>query len=314
MSSFKNGIPYAEQWQEIETEFDDDDESITTEFDDDDDESFLSEFDDDDDEAIVVEFDDDDDEAYEAEFDDDEEGYQSEFDDDDDESFEAEFLGRRLRRIRRLAKARRRRRSSRFYRPRNFLRHRVGRGRYRVRPKSKLRGSLRFGRRRVPFRLPTNLATKKDVMTLAAQVRKDIRLNSSAIKKNAAGIRTAIGLARKANSGVKHVEKKFRQATLQQTKATNAISKRVMALKKAQEAAQAQARQQAMFSLFMTPELETIKVKEKGVLNAPEREFEVVNSEFETNLLPLVMGMQGGTGTQGGMDPMMMFALAQAFD
>ncbi|GJM29138.1 MAG: hypothetical protein DHS20C17_17730 [Cyclobacteriaceae bacterium] len=311
----QNGIPAAEQWEDIATEFDDDDEALA-EFDDDDD-SIEAEFDDDDE---MVEYDDDDD-SIEAEFDDDDE--QAEFDDDDDsaasggEILPFGLIGKGLRGIRRLVRRPRRRRSFKSFRPRNFLRHQLGRGRFRIPSRSRMSGSLRIGRRRIPFRLPSNLATKTDVKRLAVQVKRDVRLNSVAIKKNAAGIRSAIGLARKANKGVATMDKKYRAVTLRQTKVTNAINKRVVSLRKAHELAQQKAQQQAMFSLFMQPELETIKVKipDAGldITAGAENQLEVLDSDFETNFLPLLLGMSGSS-KGGGMDPMMMFAMVQAFD
>ena len=216
MNYQQNGYP--ENWDDRADEYGT--EEVIAEFDDDDDES-LVEFDDDDDESIEAEYDDDDDEVA-AEFDDDDDESAAEFDDDDDESQEAgellgfSLIGKGLKGIRRLVNRRRRSRSYRNFRPRNFLRHRLGRGRFRVPSRSNIRGTLRLGRRRFPFKLPSNLATKTDVKRLASQVRKDIRLNGIAIKKNAAGIRTAIGLARKANKGVANVDKKYRSATLRQ--------------------------------------------------------------------------------------------------
>ena len=304
----ENGIPAAEQWDDdVATEFDDDETLV--EFDDDD--SIEGEFDDD--ESLEY----DDDEAFSMEFDDDE---SAEYDDDESTISEGEILpfgliGKGLRGIRRLVRRPSRRRSYRSFRPRNYLKHRLARGKFSIPSKSRLSGSLRIGRRRFPFRLPSNLATKLDVKRLAAQVNRDVKLNSAAIKKNAAGIRSAIGLARKANSGVARIDKKYREAALRQTKVTNTISKRITSLKKAQELAQQQAQQQAMFSLFMQPELETIKVKipDAGLdtTAGAENQLEVLDSDFETNFLPLMFGM---TGNKGGMDPMMMFALMQAMD
>ncbi|MEO0469289.1 MAG: hypothetical protein AAF206_06705 [Bacteroidota bacterium] len=294
-----NETAFAENWQDTYAEyteadtyaedFDDDDETAYEDYDDEEEGEFVDE-----DETAL----------FSAEFDDDGEDF-----DDDEGEIEGEFLNRLLS-IRRLAKRRNRGRSSRAYRPRNFLNHRLGRGRFRVNPRSRSRGFIRVGRRRLPFTLPSHIATKADVTKLANQVRKDIRLNSAAIRKNAAGIRSAIGLARKANAGVARVDQKYRKATLQQTRVSNEIRKQIIALKKAQEMAQAQARQQAMLSLFMTPDIESITVKEGDI----ERKLTVTDSEFETNLLPLVMGMAGNNGGQGGMDPMMMFAMMQTLD
>lgn len=323
MKHLQNGAPYAEQMEDVLAEYADGDEMIA-EFDDDDDEGVDGEYDDDDDETIGAEFDDDD-ESLSGEFDDDDEGIGAEFD-DDDEGIDAEFIGmlnplnvikKGIGGIRRLVKGGRKKRSYRSYRPSNYLRHRVGSGQFSMPGRSRMSGSLRVGRRKVPFRLPGNIATKTDVKRLAVQVRKDIRLNSVAIKKNAAGIRSAIGLARKANKGVSDVDRKYKRATLQQTRVTNAINKRVGSLKKAQDEAQQKAQQQAMFSLFMQPELEKIKLKipAGGLVAGSEHELEVTDSAFETNMLPLIMGMTGsGSGGKGGMDPMMMFAMMQAFD
>jgi hypothetical protein len=315
MKHLQNGAPYGEQFDEVLAEYDDDE--MVAEFDDDD--EMVAEYDDDDD-SLDLEFDDDDD-SLSGEFDDDlDEGLDAEYDDDLDEAIDAEFLGmlnpvnvikKGIGGIRRLVRGPRRKRSYRSYKPKNYLRHRVGGGRFSVPSRSNMRGSLRLGRRQIPFRLPGNIATKTDVKRLAGQVRKDVRLNSVAIKKNAAGIRSAIGLARKANKGVSDIDKRYKKATLEQTKVTNAINKRVASLRKAQQEADQRAQQQAMFSLFMQPDIEKIKLKKPGETDFTE--YEAKDADFETNLLPLILGM-GGTGGKGGMDPMMMFALMQAMD
>ena len=65
----------------------------------------------------------------------------------------------------------------------------------------------------------------------------------------------------------------------------------------------------------MQPELEkiTLKIPAAGLNPGADNILEVESSEFETNILPLVMGMGSGS-SKGGMDPMMMFAMVQMMD
>lgn len=318
MNYQQNGKAAPEQWNGSGEEYYGN--TLAPEYDDFEDEA--AEYDDYDDESTSAEYDYFDDERYLSEYDDFDDESLPEFEDEDE--FESaygeadpELLGTlanvatggiagAVKGINRLISRKPKRRSYKKLRPKNYLKHRLSKRNYRVKPKSKLAGSLRTSRGNVPLRLPTNIALKTDVKQLANQVKQDVKRLNLAVSKNAAGIRTAIGLARAASNDVKSIDAKYKKITINQTKVSNALDKKVEEMKK-------QAQQQAMLSLFMQPELETITLKD--VATGDVVNYQVESSDYESNLLPLFFTMgSGGPGGSGQMDPMMMFALMQSMN
>ena len=305
---------------EVMEDFDDDDEAFV-EFDDDDDESYM-EFDDDDDE-VYAEFDDDDDESY------------VEFDDDDDEASAEIFgtlaatlapaaIGAAIKGVKGIIS--KRGRSKRKQRAPRISR-RTARGSVRINPRSRLHGRIR-GRsgRSIPFRLPRNIALKSDVMRVAKAGRKGMKLNGTAIKKNAKLIANNIAGIRKVRADLKVLDKKHSIVSNRQNKVLTNLNKRITLVSKEVEQARQQAQMQAMFSLILgQPDLQniTVKMDEGGAQDIPAStgdavKLAVTDAEFDdgNNFLPLLFagGMSGGSG--GGLfsSPMGMFAMMQMLD
>lgn len=317
----KNGEMY-EDYGPITAEFEDDEGY--GEFDDEESYEF------DDDEGIAAEFDDD--EGY-GEFDDDE-GY-GEFDDDEgitaeyEEGADAEFLGTiaglaapligkgiggAIKGISRLVKGKRGRRrklpSSRYRRGGVRVGHVRG-----IRRRSKLKGRLRTrSGRNIPFRLPGNIATKSDI----AQLRRSIHINASAIKKVTKGVKANANSIIRTSRMISSIDKKHSTATQAQNRVMNALNKRVLQLKKDQDAIKQQSQTQLLLSMFMQPELKEVTLKNNNDANADlntgddqQNKFTVESASFEDNNLPLILAMSGGFGGSGGglSNPLVLLAL-----
>ncbi len=277
----------------MEYDFDDDD---ATEFDDDDDDSEFD--DDDDDDNFNAEFDDDDDD--DAEYDD---------DDDDAEFLGALGIGKAIKGITRLVTGRRGRRRRRVRVRNRRPARRYGRvGRFPI--GGRIQGSLftRSGKR-IPFKLPKNIATKREV----AAVRRGVNINGKAIRKNAIAISGNSKNIGKTLKQVTIVDSRHSKATKRQNKVLSRMNRRISFLKKEMDSAKQQAQMQSMMSMFFKPELSSITLANAPAANTA---VDVTSSEFDNDMLPMIMAMSGGFGGSGGgnmmNNPMMMFMMMEA--
>ena len=289
-------------------EFDLDDDDAVAEFDLDDDDS--AEFDIDDDSA---EFDIDDDES-------------AEFDDDDDDSAEflpglglaapfiAKGIGGAISGVNRILSRRRSRRgkSVRPFVPRPSVPNTAISG------ISQLFGQLRTSSgRRIPFRLPKSIATKKDIATL----RKAIRTNTRNSLKNSKGVKRNISGIVQATRRIRSVDRKHTAASKTQNRVMGALNRRVRRLKKDLDETKQQAQMQMMISLLMQPELSSITVEPDSESATPFNpatgagSLSVSESDSGDDNLALILALSGGfggSGNMGGMNPMMLLLLADA--
>ena len=272
------------------------------------------EFDDDDDDA--VEFDDDDD-AFEFDDDDDD----SEFDDDDDDSEgeDAEFLGGIARAalpfiapgiggaIKGVSGLLRRRRR----RPRRLRSRRYTSGGPKVARnvatagRSNLSGRIRTrSGKSIRFKLPPNVATKRDVLSL----KKGISTNAKAIRSVTKGVKANAKSIVSTSRQISSIDKKHTSASQTQNRILNSLNKRVRHVKKELDSAEERQKMMQMFQFMMPPEIEKMTFE-----TAPtaDTSVDVKEVEFKTNLLPMMMAMgSGGSGSGGMMDnPMMMFMM-----
>ncbi len=163
--------------------------------------------------------------------------------------------------------------------------------------------------RSVSFRLPPNVATKRDVGTL----RKGIRTNAKAIRSNTKGVKANAKSIISTSRRVSSLDKKHTAASRTQNRILSSLNRRVRKVKSDLDKAQEQQRMMQMFQFMMPPEIENVNFE-----NAPTvGDNDNVKIEYKTNLLPLMMSM--GSGEGGGMgdmmnNPMMMLVMMQAFN
>lgn len=290
-----------------------------------------SEFDDFDDDS--AEYDDfDDDSADFAEFGDDDDDDES-FGDDDDDDDDSEFLGigsalagaaapfminrgigAAISGVKGILSGRGSRRS----RPRRLRSRRYTSGAPKVArrigtaSRSNLLGRIRTrSGRSVSFKLPPNVATKRDISAL----KRGISINAKAIRSNTKGVKANAKSIISTSSRLSSVDKKHTTASKTQNKILNTLNRRVSKVKSELDKAQEQQKMMQMFQFMMPPEIESIKVAEAA--NAtPTKVYNTVEAEFKTNLMPMMMAMgSGGSGSGGMMDnPMMMFFMMDAFN
>jgi hypothetical protein len=284
----------------------DDDESADYDFDDDE----SAEYDDFDDDA-AAEYDDFDDDA-------------SEYDYDDDESAEflpipgmglpflAKGLGKAIGGVGRLlSRPRRRARRIRPYIPR------VRRPSTAISGISNLFGQLRTtSGRSIPFRLPKNIATKKDIAVL----RRAIRTNTTNSLKNSRGVKKNISAITRNAKRVTAVDKKHTTASKAQNRILTSLNRRMRRVQKNLDETKQQAQMQMLFSLMMQPELSSITVEpDSNSTNA----FDPISGEGvltvtasdsgDDDNLGLLLALSGGFGdSKGGMNPLMLLLLTDS--
>ena len=287
---------------------------------------FMEYEDDDDDEEMVAEYEDDDDDdesaLSELDYDDDEESAEYEDDDDDDDEADPEFFGalaglaaplitkgisgaiRGVSGLLRKKPSRRVRSYGRGRRPR-IHRGRIGR----IPSISRLTGTLRTPRgRRLPIKLPKNVATKRDVLVL----RKSISANRRIANTNTKRVGRVILDLKKARAHVNSVDKKHTKASRAQNRVIGGINKKLVRVNKDVEKTKDKMQMNQMLSMFMSPELEKFEISKftagPDVANPHVgAKIEVTKPENKDNNLGLMMAMSGGMGGDSDMNPMMMY-------
>ena len=174
--------------------------------------------------------------------------------------------------------------------------------------KSNLFGKIRTrSGRSVSFKLPPNVATKRDVISL----KKGIKTNANAIRSNTKGVKANAKSILTTSSSLSKVDKKHTAASQTQNRILSAVNRRVRKVQKDFEAAQEQQRMMQMFQFMMPPEIENITFAEDP---KKDDEAEVTSVEFKQNFLPMMMAMGQGGGMGDMMNnPMMMFVMMEAF-
>lgn len=128
------------------------------------------------------------------------------------------------------------------------------------------------------IRFPANMVTKEELNKALAKVGEDIKKNASAIVST---------------------NKKIDAATVSQVNGFRKIEGKLDGIRQNNM-------MQSMMSMMMQPELESITFEKAPTAGTAAK---VTNSDYETNLLPMVMGMMGGSGGKDS-DSMMMMAMA----
>ena len=271
-----------------------------------------------------AEFDIDDDDSAEFDIDDDD---SAEFDVDDDDDaaeflpalgiaapFIAKGIGGAIGGINRILNRRRsrRRRSVRPFVPRPSIPSTAVSG------KSRLLGRLRTrSGRSIPFRLPKSIATQKDIATL----RKAIRTNTKNALNNSKGVKRNISGIVQATKQIKSVDRKHTAASKTQNRVMGALNRRVRKLKKDLDETKQQAQMQMMISLLLQPELSSITVGPDADSPTPFNPstgvgtLSVSESDAGDDNLALILALSGGlggSGSMGGMNPMMLLLLSDA--
>lgn len=159
----------------------------------------------------------------------------------------------------------------------------------------------------VSFKLPPNVATKRDV----SSIKKGIATNAKAIRSNTRGVKANAKSILSTSSRLSGVDKKHTAASETQNKILSSLNRRVRKVKKDLDQAQEQQRMMQMFQFMMPPEIEKITFD----ASPTSGENDVSDVEFKTNFLPMMMSMGSGGGGMGDMmnNPMMMFVMMEAF-
>jgi len=160
-------------------------------------------------------------------------------------------------------------------------RPKTGRGRgYSSRIKGRRGGTIRTPTGSANFNFPTTMATKQEVQRALGKVGSDVRKNASAIRSTHKKIDA---ITKTIATDLKKVDGKI-------------------------DKMQQNSQMQSMMSMFMQPELDKIKLKGAPPNANNPTEYEVSDTDYESNMLPMIMGMMGG-GTSGSDDNQMMMMM-----
>jgi hypothetical protein len=168
----------------------------------------------------------------------------------------------------------------------------------------------------VPVNLPQTIATKEDVYILQGAIRK---INTEL--KKVADTTTTNGVALSKLSGeVKQIDEKHVAATKKQNELLHRLGRGVDKLEKDLKSTKQQAQMQMMLSMFMQPEIGSVKFTKGDGSNVTQdnaTDYPVTTDNSDDNsMLPLLL--MGGIGGDGGGDfasnPLSLILLMKAFD